>query len=471
MGSEFKRLKRYHATATVLRSLAAGVSAALLVIGTALVLDKINAMAFTLLWAILGIAAGVAVGAVYLLAQRRNDLRIAEKIDAEHHLRERVQTMVEYSGGEGAMLQVQREDTERRLKEVRAFGQKKTVLAAHFLLVLAAVAVFALGAIMPAQAVKQPIEPTEPAYNAAAWQKASLRELISHVESSNMAEAAKAETVAQLESLVDLLDTQVTAANLKKAVITAMEKIYAVTDAVNSNDDIYTVLTDKVTHDVIETLSYALGKVNNVDRKNQFEAISTKIAKEEYLPTLGSLAAMTDQALDVSEYDESDGLYAAVAAWAAKLHEVAAAVDTGDTAAAQSLLGEAMNELKNSAGLALAQQDETKNECQHVQDELCIIFGISNLERPADPDADLQQKPGDDYVPSQGGYSDSDGLGFASDDQVYDYKQDIHVAYGDVITEYYYRMLQEKSEGGLDEATLQFILEYFNVLYTGNGDE
>ena len=56
---------------------------------------------------------------------------------------------------------------------------------------------------------------------------------------------------------------------------------------------------------------------------------------------------------------------------------------------------------------------------------------------------------------------------YAGDEQVYDYKQDTHVSYTEVVAEYYASMLQASLEGGISEEMLEFIMKYFSQLYTG----
>ena len=111
MGTQFKRLKQYNATWTVVRALAFGVSAFLLLSGVFLLLDKLRLLQLGAISFVIGAAGGIAVGIAMLLILRKTDLRLAEKIDREQKLRERVQTMVAYQEDDGAVVQLQRQDT------------------------------------------------------------------------------------------------------------------------------------------------------------------------------------------------------------------------------------------------------------------------------------------------------------------------------------------------------------------------
>lgn len=466
MGKEFKRLKRYHAAWTAFRAVAVGLSTALLLTGVLLLVTKLHILEGMPVYYLLCAVVGIGLGVLYWLLQSKSDLRLAETIDAEHRLSERVQTMVEYQNGESAMLQVQREDTEQRLRTVRAFGQKKLTLAAHFVLILVAVAVFAVGAILPAQAIAEPTQPTEPPYEVTEWQKSAVAELIKHVEKSDMAQSVKDPTVTQLRELLTALDTQMTVSNLKARVIAVMEVVYALTDEANSNDDIYDSIHQQVEHSQAGMLAYALCALQNVERDNQIETVRVALEKDEGLATAAALAEGLDQALANSAFDENDPLYAAVASLASKLREVAAAVEAGDAATARMLLGTAFGELKVGANAAMEQQDLTKEECVYVVDTLCTIFGITGADRPGDPDSEmLLQREDEDYTPSQGGYGTGD-LQVAGDDEIYDYREHKYTAYGDLLKEYYYKQALQEMDT-MSEEIRQIVEKYFNELYTG----
>lgn len=468
MGKEFKRLKRYNATWRMFRALAATVALALMLIGVVLVLSKLRIMETGVVHYVICAVISLAAGVAYWLLQKRSDLRIAEKIDAEHHLRERVQTMVEYQNQDTAMLQVQREDTENRLRAVRGFGQGKLTLAAHFVLVAVAFAVFMTGVILPVQAVPQPTRPTEPPFEASEWQKAALEELIVHVEDSDMAAAAKEPVLGKLLELRDALDTKLTTKNVQSLVIEAIRFTYAATDAVNSNDDIHDVIERKVLHDQADELAYALGSIGNKDREGHIAEIGATLAAEESLPSIKGLAIMLEDALQASVFDESDALYAAVAHFAEQLHLVGDAESQGDIAGAQNLLGVAVNDLKNEANAALTQQDLTKEECVYVVDRLCEIFEIPDNQRPGDPDENYDLGNNQNQGSSDGGGGVNGEMQYAGKDEIYDHEIDNYRAYGELLTERYYPLMRGKlKDGSLPEEMLEFIKNYFNELQTG----
>ena len=75
MGKEFKRLKRYNATWRLFRAVSAAVAVSMSLIGVMLVLSKLRVLeAGTVHYAVCA-GAGLVLGAVYWLLQRRNDQR------------------------------------------------------------------------------------------------------------------------------------------------------------------------------------------------------------------------------------------------------------------------------------------------------------------------------------------------------------------------------------------------------------
>ena len=227
----------------------------------------------------------------------------------------------------------------------------------------------------------------------------------------------------------------------------------------------------KVTHDQADELAYALGAINNKDREGDIAAIGEILSREEHLPSLKGLAVMLETALADSVFDESDPLYAAVAKFAAQLHGVSDAESVEDLDTARSLLGIAVNDLKNEANVALTQQDLTKDECVYVVDQLCKIFEIPNSMRPADPDEVYTLGGNKDYNESSGGAGTGE-MQYAGKDQIYDHETDSYKAYGELLTERYFPLMRSKlQDGTLPEALVEYIKNYYNELQTGSNLE
>lgn len=478
MGTEFLRLRRKNAVWRVIRALLTGIIVALLLSGGLMAMFKLTSTDGRMMLCVtVGAVAGVLAMVIRWLMLHRSDLRAAEQMDAEHHLKERVQTMIAFREDNSAMLTLQREDTEEKLKSVKSYGVRKIGVFAHVGLVVLAAAVLVGGVMLPARAEEEPPVYVEPEYNATAWQLASLDELIIHVQESNMAQPAKDQTVADLQDLREVLGGSITVSALKERVIKVISNTYTYTDMVNSNDDMHDVIA-AIEHDISDELSYVVGSLGNVDFNGEMDDIGFQLGRDrDVLLTLGALADEMDSQLALipsdyvpeNNYDETDVLYCALLDFAAGLHDVAALVEAGETSEViANRLGEVTHGLKSQANLALTQQHATKQECVYVVQELCDIFGISRSECPPDPDPIYTKKSetDDDYIEGGGGAGSGD-MQFAGDEQIYDYKQNEHVSYTEVVADYYASMLQAQKEGKLSEDVAEFILKYFSQLYTG----
>lgn len=475
MGTEFLRLKRRHTLWRVMRTAMVGLSALLLVTGVLLAFFKLTGYNARALLAIgIGAAAGVVMAVLQWLALRKSDIRSAEQIDSEHKLRERVQTMIAFRDEDSAMLQLQREDTESKLKAVKSYGIRPRSVLLHILVLVLSAAVFITGAVLPTRAA--PIEPevTEPNYDASAWQIASLEELIRHVEDSNMATVAREAVVADLRQLLETLQGDITVSAFKEKVITVISNTYASTDRVNSNDDVHDVIFD-IDHDQAENLAYVAGTLDNLEFSADVEDIGYQLGLDTNLPNTAALAAGLDAQLALlitgympeNDYGQDDRLYQAMLTLAAGLHEVADLIEAGaEEQVISDALGQAMHTMKSAASVALEQQTVSKQECVYVVESLCGIFGISASECPKDPDPTYSKKADEDFSEIGGGAGTGE-MQYAGDEQVYDYKQNQYASYTELIGEYYAAMLQASLEGKLSEEMVEYILKYFSQLYTG----
>lgn len=476
MGTEFKRLRRKYALWCFGRSVLTGMAAALLVAGCLMIFFKLTSTnGRMLLSAAIGLGAGLVAAVLRFLALRRSDLRAAEQIDSEHHLRERVQTMIAFRDQDSVMLQLQRQDTEQKLQAVSKYGVRVVSMVGHFLMVVVATAVLLCGLVMPARAEVEPPVYVEPEFDATAWQIASLEELIVHVQQSNMAEPAKEQTIRDLQALLETLSGKVTVSAFKAQVIQVITNTYTYTDRTNSNDDIHDVIKP-IDHDVAPLIAYVAGCLDNLEFNADVEDIGYQLGREWNLPTVGELATQMQSQLEKipsecvpeNDYDETDKLYLAAVNFAAQLQDVAALVAADATAEEIShRLGEVIHTFKSEANMALEQQTVTKEECVYVVETLCSIFSIAPHECPPDPDPvytkDVDAEEGGDH----GGGAGPGDMQYAGDEQVYDYKQNQHVSYTEVVAEYYKAMIQASLDGELSEEMVDFILKYFSQLYTG----
>lgn len=471
MGSEFKRLRRFNGLWTTIRALTFAVSAFMLLEGIFLLLGKMQILQLGLLGAVISLAAAAAVGALAFLMIRKSDLRLAEKIDSEQKMRERVQTMVAYRDDEGAVAQLQRADTEQRLKAVRKVGIKFYGIVLHSVMLAVAFCVFAVGMVLPAKAVAGPTtpstQPTEADYVASEWQKAALEELIEHVDDSEMVEDVKTTMVTGLTQLRQMLDVPTKVSVVRSTVIKNMNDAYTLVDEANSNDDIHKVLS-MMSHKVKAYLCYCLGNLLLEDYDEKMDMAETILKSDS--AAAASIAAEITAVLKYSDYDNTDALYAAVEAFGFKMAEAGVASEANDLVGTRNLIGEAIYDLRSNASLALTQQWLNKEEAMYIVKTLSEIFAISDKEMPGDPD---QEYPLDtsEPPPEVEGSQGTGEMQYPSDDKVYDYKNHAHVIYHQIMDEYYKAMTNDAMDGKFSDEVEAFLRKYFGNLQTDNDEE
>lgn len=472
MGNEFQRLKRQNGTWVLIRALGFGLAGFLLSAGVMLLGQKMRLLQTGVVGYILCLLVAVAVAAAAYFLLRRSDMRLAEKIDKEQKLRERVQTMVAYQNDDGPVAQLQRQDTENRLKQVRGVGVNACNLAAQVAVLAVSFVVFMVGIILPAEAVQegpatQPT-PTEPFYEASEWQKAALEELIEHVGQSQMEQTLQMPIVDNLTQLRQLLDTPVRVSQVQVKVVESMALAYALTNEANSHDDMHKVLS-MMGQEVGAYLSYCLGNLT-VENFDEMMAMAEALLKQNNYENLGKIAAEVVTVLTYSEYDSEDALYAAVETFGQELTAAAQALENKNLVDARRLTGEAIYNLRSGAALALEQQRLNKEETLYVVNTLAEIFSISGSLIPKDPDRtyelDTSEPP-----PEMEGAQGSGQMQYPSDDKVFDYENNLHVIYHEILDAYYKAMTNDAMDGKFSEEIEKFLREYFASLQTNKDDE
>lgn len=474
MGSEFRRLKRYNVTWITIRALTFAASVFMVIAGAMLLMKKLHIAEVPMLGYILAAVAGLAVGVVAFLMLRKSDMRLAEKLDKDRNLRERVQTMVAYQGENSAMLHLQREDTENRLKQVRVVGIRFYGVVLHALMVAVALTVLLVGMVMPTQAVVEPTQPTEPPFVPSQWQISAVEDLIEHVENSQMDPAAKEPVLQQLRLVRQTMEQRVSVPAMRTQVILAAALVYEVSDAANSNDDVNAALK-MMGHDIRKELAFSTCSLEQqkVDYNAAMENLETTLKKAANLTQLNQMSQDILAGLERINWTEEDMLYAAVAQFARDLQWASEAFTVDkNVKETYNRIGEAVHSLKTNASLAKEQQLTTRTECLYTVDTLCDIFGISNAERPQDVDMPVSKDESQDDVqrPNEGG-GGTGNMQYGSDDKVYDHKENIYVQYGDLINEYYADLIADIVDGKISPELAEILQKYFGILYKPVEDE
>ena len=308
MGTEFKKLKKKFLIDAIIKSVIIGVSAGLFAagavwLGLKLAEADINAGFYVLIG--LGVAAAVGGGLFFIL--RPSDTKIAKTLDRENGLNEKVQTMVAFSGREGEMLELQRQDASEKLSALpkRKFDIKK--LWQYILIPVLALAVFITAAVIPQ---KKPDIPPDIPFEYTERHKAAVEQLIEDVDKTSLSDTDKSSVTALLRTMSGNLEKIKTEREMKAAVISAVALIDVILYTSNSFDNVAFAIggdekTEFLSAAITEGVLFYKASSVTVTTIEQVEAMEAGLDN--------SVGEKVDAAMDVFvqqyEISVSEGLY------------------------------------------------------------------------------------------------------------------------------------------------------------------
>ncbi|MCD8371949.1 MAG: hypothetical protein LUD27_01455 [Clostridia bacterium] len=256
MRKEFDSIKRKYRRKAVLYGAAAGVVFALAVTGALLIALKIYGVKLDwYFYLAIGAALAVICGILAYLLLMPSDKKLAKKLDKEYSLDEKTQTMVEYGGKEGAMLDLQRKDTEKALASVSPKKPSALSVVLRVAALVVAVALFVTGVAIKGNYKEE--EKPDP-YTVDTTKIELLRQLISDVEGDTCLDGGvQGDYLEELNGLLTYLTSEdVTSEGEVEYVTDTMYSISDITIAKNTYDNIsYAISEDG---DTLEFLADAL---------------------------------------------------------------------------------------------------------------------------------------------------------------------------------------------------------------------
>ncbi|MDE6557593.1 MAG: hypothetical protein K2K39_00640 [Clostridia bacterium] len=503
MSENFRLVKKKYLIAAIVAAVALGVCCGVgLTCALAVVLKR---CAVDLFWAIyipvaLVLAAGF-FGLFYVLF-KPTDHKIAKKLDRDYELGQKVQTMVEYRGESGAMVLLQREQTDEALGEVaKKRVDLKWLLKFLFIPVLAVAMLFA-GIFVPA--VKSS---DDPVYNITSGQQTSLKNLIRDVESSNLDEGIKVPTVEILNDLLKGLQNEQPQSVMRRAVITSVRTIDALIASANSYITVNVAfsaapelkgLADSI---VRGTLYYSGGRSLNTfsavnenalvadqSIKAETDAWSVKFLKDykdeegesvTYLPVanaaekLGEYADKLAAQLATTPYAKSeeapkDALYSALDTLATSFKTLSLnTAGVGVKPYYDSISG-FCTVFGESATTALITQSYRCMMDEHIRLRLANIFNMSAANDFGKSVAIAEEIPdggGDDGDKELNPGETNGEIIYGSDDLVLDAATGKQVKYIDLLTKFFNSVEEMIARGECSEEAAVYIKQYYEMLY------
>lgn len=239
MNESFNNFKKRTWRNVFIKCSLAALATAFLAVDAVLLPCLLNAVHLHWAWYVLiafgALASGFGVAFAFL---RVNDCKIAQHLDAEFNLHERVQTAYVYRAENSEMLTLQRGDCDSALRNTPLKSLKfGNVVLAIALAVLLALSVAALPVIAAYADVSKQGPPVvvDPPRDVTDWEWKALDDLIDYVKASEKADAqAKSGMVTALEGLRGVLQNGVTQSGLQAFVRNTVTEI---TNAVSEAND------------------------------------------------------------------------------------------------------------------------------------------------------------------------------------------------------------------------------------------
>ena len=462
MSENFKRFKARIRQNALIKCIACAVAAGAAPVGAVMLAMKISTVPFAWFWyPIIGVGgAALGFGAAYLLTLR-SDMRIARRLDSDFGLKERVRTMVEYRDKEGGIAELQREDTDERLSVGSDKKYLYSGLVGFAIAVVVAVAllVVALAWPTPDMGGSGGSDPEdEPTYEMTNWQVVALEELIKTVRESGMEEEPRLKTVAQLQSLLDILNAGISENAMRDKVKGVVEAIDAYVDEANSFDEISESLKN-TDNEAVKAMHSALGSLTVSQTREAFDPLKALL----YGSTEATMAFADNlsDAITAPDLSEDDDLLVALLAFSSALESSYGR--SADIDAAVDAVVSAIAPIKD-------RQKSNYQVGEYAVQKLMSIFGLTPAELgrvESGIHGDYDEDEDDDKGTSSGGLGTGE-LVFGDDGMVLDINSGEFVKYSEILTEYVRLFNEKRQDGLLDELLEKYGDEYLELLY-GSG--
>lgn len=500
MSDKFKKLKRKYVLGSILKSLVCGLSFGLFAVGVVLLALKLSANSLDTVWYVL-IGVGVAIlgGGVAFIFFRPTNKRVATRIDNEFALEERVQTSLEFSDREGTIVELQREDTEKRLKTLPKSKFRLAGIWQFCLVVFIAVAMAVTAFTVPtAQAAEPPvvIPPEDRPRTVTEIELQSVRDIIAVVSRSEIKSEAKEAAIGELNELLVVLENDVkTEGQLSSAISTTVVNINNIFNGLNTFSGLSAALEDAGAAELAKVVlngsnSYSTYEMMTADdltffHDNQGSATATRMKSgiDALNAKLGTAVAegladeidgiVTPISSVLLDLEESNGLYAYLNEFVNTLTteyeglQGVTEVDGGTEEAIHGRLSGAVGTFNTRAARELADQSYHGAMRRFIGNRLRYIFRLGGYELPEEliEDSGGGNGSGDSTGPgeSDGGTGSGENRG-GTDDEIYDPRTRTYEKYMDIISEYAQMIEDMVREGKITPEQANIARAFFNYL-------
>ena len=503
MSGGFEKIKKLVKINNVIKSTLNSAAVASLLGAVFMLLKKreIYAPSTVMLAAVLGGAFALTF-LVSLLIFKKSDKKLALGIDTELNFNERVQTMVAFKSESGSVIDMQREDANRRLMAVKRVKITRKGRLASVLAFILAAGMLASSILL----VPQKVEAAEPEaeYEMTDYEKQLLQNLIEYVERSAAVEKEKKDIVERLKYLQSYLEDTVKESEKKNQVVSIILDVNAAVDKVNFLDDLKNVSEERGFTTVsrfADTLTILRASTRpNANMAEAFAAIQLSLSptRAEFVD-VSSFERMGDFVNEVKAAiatvknvdltaTATDPFIASLTAFCEEISEFCGGAKPQPTIVQEQFdiffFGTPPYEESLAASLeqlnvkklynALCQENVNIEVGKYVVSQLMSIFNISKEMLPSEAEDMIGTDDGNEYAPPEeeeeqvitnGGLGDGNLL-FGGNDTIYYPEEEDYAHYGDAIA-FYQNKIIDMIENGLitDERLITYYENYFDVLF------
>lgn len=502
----FIKLKKKSLIAAIIISIVVGVFSALFAVGVVMLSVKLSANKLAwYFYLIIGIGGCLLSGGITFLFIRPTDKSVAKRLDNEYGLNERTQTMLEFKEQDSAMLRLQREDAEARLKNLpkKKFSLPvvKSLLKKTWQYIVVAVlgiSFFLAGAIVPSRYVP----PFSDNFTYDDWEASALEQLIEDIKNSQTEDKVKLPVVESLTLLNEELKTttlksemkvkvKACASTIDEAVILA-NSYRAVAEALNYYNELNDFKNALVKAADSYKNEYKITSISEVDSRAKNAESGIRDALEAYVNAFESeVAAMTEVAAIkdkvvtfLTPYNEAlsedilieyklfdklkeDQLYAVMSTYSAELGNKTLLYQYQSTSLsyAKEIVSASNSNYVSNASKLLTTQVYNRMIDELALNTLSDLFGVSVY--PEDLSlSDNSDGDGSSDNPSQGGALGDEDVIYGGDDAIFDPDSNTHVQYGKVWNTYMARLYDRLNDPDyeLSDEMRAYIMQYIKVL-------
>lgn len=498
MQQNFEKFKKKILKEHAIKSTIYGISCGIIFTAILIIIAKrIPIRLHFIFYIFLGLLLSYLFSSIFYTKLMPKDMTMAKRMDKSLNLKEKVQTMIAYENENGALIELQRKDTEEELQKMPL--EKLSMKFSVINFVVAFLAIFALSSsfFVPSKPLKakSPIidsstsndssisdssisSDSTPADSTSSssstnlddWTSDEIDKIKDDVNNSDILDDETKDKINEiLDETKDKLEGEENEDKRQEIIDEASKEIENVIDESNSKNTIGENLKQS-TDENLSSLGEAIQNGDKEAIQNALDKIENDLLEkngQELNDALNQIAQEIQDALDKSDAEPGDELYDALEQLKQDLENIANQ-DTTDEQKKQDI-SDAFD--KAGEGISSAVGNQIDKEALGDQ----IIESLGNLVKPDGNDKPDDKEDGngdsnddnkdDSNDDKEGGASGSGDDKYGSNDSIF--TENGYSQYGDVIDDYYGKIVDGTLDGTTPSDLEQILNEYYSTLYNG----